>query len=287
MNRNISNEINNKNLPHIGILNALSSELVQALSIISSSPLETLPDPEPEIEEKKKKLLINIIPSEEERSIYSEYEIQATTMIKKIATTSIYKLKHAMFKKMLLKLITSFYEDRAKDAKTKSEFGIFVFTCLMKKYMMKKAAQNRFKHLLSSCIKYKTISRIRLFARFLGLYQSFDLDDLNLYLTTSASLKAGLTGKSFSNSDADEKHMTSYARCIECLKLLAKTLPQEEIQEISVKLDLIKTNDVYTKQNIVNIDEFLEILIEKYHYYKSESYNFIKYIYEAGDVRSK
>ena len=250
---------------------------------ISSNQAEIPDSSDKEIDEKKKKLLLNIVPSEELREI-SEFEILATTMIRKIGMTPSYKLKHAMFKKMLLKILTSFYDDRLKEISNKTEFGIFIFTCLMKKYMMRKAAQNRFKHLLSSCVKYKSISRVRLFGRFIGLYDAFDIDDLNLYLTTSNTLQASLTGKIFSNHDSSEKHFTLYSRCVECVKLLNKSLPAKEIMELNQKLDSLKIIVPNVKLGIVDVDEFLELLIERYHFHKNESYNFIKEIYEAGDV---
>lgn len=270
-------------MPHIGILNALSAGLNQALIAISESPIEILPDPEPEIEEKKRKLLFNILPTEEEKGT-SEFEAIAQTMIRKIGMTPNYKLKHAMFKKMLLRLITNFYDDRGKDMNNKLEFGVFVFSTLMKKYMMKKAAQNRFKHLLSSCMKYKSISRVRIFGRFIGLYGIFDLNDLNLYVTSAQTLKAGLTGKAFTNLESSERHFTNYSRCMECVKLLSKTLPKAEVTEITHKIEIIKINDTVNRTTVIDVDEFLEIIIEKYHFHKSEAYNFVKLIYEAGDV---
>ena len=274
-----------KDLPHSGLLNTLAVGLEKALTIITKSPIESLPDLEPETEEKRKKMLFNILPNEESRGGYSEYEVQATSMIRKIGMTPSFKLKHAMFKKMVLKLVYSFYEERAKEMTSKIEFGVYIFDSLMKKYMMKKAAQNRFKHLLSSCVKYKTITRIRVFGRFLGLYDFFDANDLNFYLTTANTLRSNLVGKALSNLDSAEKHFVPYARCVECIKSLSRSLPSSEISEVFHKLEIIKFNDPGNKQLIVEIDEFLEILIEKYHNHKNESYDFVKYIYDAGDVR--
>lgn len=280
--KNITNELNNDELPHINVLNAVSLGLNKAIKTISSVPIEVFQGPE--IEEKRKKLLINIIPTEEERQV-SEFEILATSCIRKIGMTPNYKLKHAMFKKMLLRLITSFYDERSKDIANKVEFGTFVYTSLMKKYMMKKAAQNRFKHLLSSCMKYKSINRVRVFGRFLGLYDYFDLNDLSIYLTNSQILKSSIPGKTISNQESSERNFTTYSRCMECIKLASKAIPKNVISEITHKLDAIKINDAVSKIFIVEIDEFLEILVEKYHLFKNETFAFLKEIYEAGDVR--
>jgi hypothetical protein len=154
----------------------------------------------------------------------------------------------------------------------------------MKKYMMKKAAQNRFKHLLSSCVKYKNINRVRIFGRFIGLYGAFDLNDLNFYLTNAANLKAGLTGKLFLNLDNAEQHFTQYGRCLECLKFVSKSFPPAEVQDLHRKLDMMKTVEKTSRITVVDIDEFLEIVIEKLHSHKNESYTFLKYIYDSADV---
>lgn len=290
MNQNINYELVKQDLPHSNILNAVSAGISRALTIITSSPLESMSAAEVnegENEEKGKKLLINIIGSEEEKMIYSEHEIVASMMIRKIGMTPAFKLKHAMFKKMLLKLITSFYEDKIKDPTSKIEYGVYVYSLLMKKYMMKKAAQNRFKHLLSSCVKYKNINRVRIFGRFIGLYGAFDLNDLNFYLTNAQNLKLGLAGKLFVNSETSEQHLTQYGRCLECLKYVSKSFPPTETQDLYHKLDLMKHVDKQSKITVVDIDEFLEVVIEKHHSHKSESYTFLKYIYDSADVISK
>lgn len=268
----------------MGILNALSRGLKKALTIISSSPMEGLPE-SADGDDKRKRLLTNIVPAEEAKNILSNYEIESTMIIRKIGMIPAFRLKHAMFKKMLLKLITNFYEERSKDITSKIDFGLSVFASLMKKYMMKKAATNRFKHLLSSCMKYKHISRVRLFGRFIGLYGFFDSNDLNLYLNSLPNLKNSLQGKIFVNIDNAERHFTLYSRCVESIKLMSKSLPEAEIAELSSKLEHIKIFDKMTKTVYVDIDEFLEMVIEKYHMHKNENYSFLKFIYEAGDVK--
>ncbi|OMJ66730.1 hypothetical protein SteCoe_36334 [Stentor coeruleus] len=280
---NFNIEIEDQDLPHMGILNALSRGLKKALTIISSSQMESLHE-SADGEDKKKRLLTNIIPVEETKSMLSNYEIESKMMIRKIGMIPAFRLKHAMFKKMLLKLITNFYDERSKDINCKSDFGLSVFASLMKKYMMKKAVTNRFKHLLSSCMKYKHISRVRLFGRFIGLYGIFDINDLNLYLISIPNLKASLQGKIFTNADNAERHFTLYSRCVESIKLMSKSLPEVEIAELSNKLDRIKIFDKPTKTVYVDIDEFLELVIEKYHMHKNENYSFLKFIYEAGDL---
>jgi len=57
----------------------------------------------------------------------------------------------------------------------------FVFDILLRKFGMKKAAINKFNHILTSCIKYKFVHRIRVFGRLVGLYDAWDNEDLHIY----------------------------------------------------------------------------------------------------------
>ena len=225
---------------------------------------------------------MNILPIEDHEK-YSEFEIFTMTTVKRIGITPSFKLKSVMFKKMLLKLITYFYEERSKETE-KNELSVFVFTSLMRKYMMKRAAQNRFKHLLSSCMKYKSISRVRLFGRFLGLYDYLDISCLDLYLSSVENLKTALSGKVFVNQDTAERHYTSYTKCVEFIKQLNKNIFHRDVSRVSSKLEKIKISDGKNKNFTVDIDEFLEIILEIYSWCKQESSSFSKYIYEAGDV---
>lgn len=191
-----------------------------------------------------------------------------------------------MFKKMLLKLITQFYEERINGKSKKEEFHAFVFTVLMKKYVMKKAAENRFNHLLSSCMKYRSITRVRTFGRFLGLYDNLDGVDLEFFLEILTSLNNSPSGKPIINQESSEKHYVPYVRCLESIKLFEKFLSKDDIKEIKNKLEIIKTSDSSNQNRlgIVETDAFLEIFIDSYHVHKNQALNFVKIIYEAGDL---
>lgn len=119
---------------------------------------------------KKKSFLHNIkrtqIANPDSDAVYNK--------VRRVTNIPVHKLRKIMFKKMLLKLISSFYESVIIE-EINEEFSIYVYKKLVKKFIMIKAADNRYEYMLNSCIKYKYIPRVRLFGRLLQLYQPFDI----------------------------------------------------------------------------------------------------------------
>ncbi|CAG9316946.1 unnamed protein product [Blepharisma stoltei] len=289
----IYKEMNYQNMPHSPLLSSLYKGLSQALKILVKHPLENIPgfDDSSVVEDdatfkKKQKMLQTIIGNEEDKKDKNPYEEETLSIIKKVSTTPIFKLKKVMFKKMLLKLITQFYDERIQTKSKKEEFGAFVFTVLMKKYVMKKAAENRFNHLLSSCMKYRTITRVRVFGRFLGLYDSFDGGDLEFFLEALSSLNNSPSGKNIPNQENSEKHFVPFVRCVEIMKLYEKFFSKEDFTDIKAKLESLKSHDTtgFNRHGIIEIDAFLEILVDAYRIHKNQALNFVKIIYEAADL---
>lgn len=285
-------ELNFENMPHSQLLNLLYKSFNQALKLLTKHPLENLQDfkdEEPSEEEanfkRKQKLLSVIMPVEDDKKILRDTAKDALTAIKRVISTPIHKLKNVMFKKMLLKLITQFYDERSKDPNAKEEeFGVFVFHSLIKKFIMKKAAENRFNHLLSSCMKYKIIKRVKVFARFIGLYDAYDDEDLNFYLECLNFINYSLSGKAVPNAEFSESIKVPYIRCIECIKHFEKRLPKSEIFSLKERLEKFKENDKNNKHGVIDVDSFLEAITDLFHSNKQDHMNFMRCIYEAADL---
>lgn len=276
-------------MPHSNVLSGLLQNLSQATQIVASHPLETLPevnleDNEEETEYlKKKKIIQSVMFAEEEKKERPKYT-EATHTLRKVSHTPVHKLKNVMFKKMLLKLILYFYDERSKERNCQDTFCDFVFNVLLKKYMMKKAAESRYHHLLASCVKYKTIMRVRLFGRFLGLYDEFNTDDLNFYMDCLQFLQNSPSGIFTISPESIETISVPYVRCIECIKYFEKHLPKLEIPILKAKLDKMRKDDKINKQGVVDIDEFLEQLVETHNDHSKSTKNFMDCIYGAADL---
>lgn len=212
-------------------------------------------------------------------------ESEASNLLRKVAKTPVHRLKNVMFKKMLLKLIYYFYEERAvKDKSSQESFCDFVYGALMKKYMMKKAAESKYNHLLASCVKYKSIIRVRLFGRFLGLYDELSAEDLDFFIECLNFLQNSPSGIFCLNPENTEIILLPYVRCVECLKAFEKFLPKNEIPVLRAKLEKMKREDKINKLGVVDMDEFLEQLIEIHNDHTKSTKHFMDIIYGAADL---
>lgn len=278
-----------ENMPHKNLLTGLLKNLIQAQLIISKHPLDSLPEPFEEVEEdldettKKKKILQTIIGNEDEKKLkFSQSE--AFLMMQRVSSTPSHRLKNVMFKKMLLKLILLCYDEKFKEKSTCENFCDFVFSILLKKYMMRKAAESKYHHLLASCVKYKSISRVRVFARFLGLYNAFDLDDLSFYMESYEFLQNSPSGVFNQTGEGLEIIYVPYIRCVECIKYYEKNLPKSTLSLLRMKLEKMRKIDKSNRLGVVDIDEFLEQLVETYNDFNKSTKDFMKCIYEAADL---
>ena len=275
-------------MPHSHVLAGLLKNLSQASQIISNHPLESLPDTIEEVQEeneglKRRKIIQNVQQAEEDKKEKFK-ESEASNTLRRVSHTPVHKLKNVMFKKMLLKLILYFYDERIKERSTSEHFCDFVFNCLMKKYIMKKAAESKFHHLLASCVKYKFIIRVRVFGRFLGLYEGFDTEDLNFYIECLQFLQNSLLGSNTIQSESLETIWVPYTRCLESIKFFEKALPKTEIPTLKTKLEKMKKEDRISKQGLVDIDEFLEQIVETHNDHNKSTKHFMECIYGAADL---
>ena len=187
--------------PHQHILELLKLSISDAFNNVIVHPLEKIQIVDVQDEETiRQTKLIQAVITDEDKKDKKDNTYRA--MLAKISQTPAQKLNNVMFKKMLLKFITYFYDEKSKTTEKFENFGDFVYVVLMKKYMMKKAAESRFQHLLASCIKFKAIPRVRVFGRFLGLYDGLDDEDLNFYLDCLSFLSKSLPHYITNNTDS-------------------------------------------------------------------------------------
>jgi hypothetical protein len=85
--------------------------------------------------------------------------------------------------KSLLKVIDDTYEDLLLTPKDKrKELTTYLYDKFMTKYGLKRVAQRNIIRLMSTCLKFKDSPKIRLFSRFMKLYNSLDREDMLFYL---------------------------------------------------------------------------------------------------------
>lgn len=292
--QNLQSQINFENMPHRQVMNLLAKNLETALNVVRTHPLETkeLSHSESEDSEldsehlkyKKKGFLTLIKRCGHDQNVLTN---NISAKIYRVANTPIHKLKKIMFKRTLLKLITYFYEKREKN-NPKVSLSKFIYDSLLQKYIMVKAVNNRFEYILSSCMKYRCIPRVRLFGRFLNLYNSLSLPDLVYFFECRKILFSSLTGKNVQNSEDSETVLVPYIRCVECLKSYESHFTEVDLKDIKSKLTTIKFPDKTgnNKQGLVLSDDFLEIFIDKLSQRRTQKLDFLRHLFEAADLNN-
>jgi len=265
------------------MIDNLTSISTDLLDILHKSPLESLRIALTEEDTKQSKLLKAVV-IEEEKKDKKESSVRGTIM--KISRTPIHKLNNVMFKKMLIKMISFFYEEFQRVQETVKDFGEFVYSCLFKKYMMRKAAENRFFHLLSSCMKYRQIAKIRTFSRFVGLFDGLDYQDLKFYLESLNFLHSNTSGGQLIFSELTESYLVPYTRCLECLKNAAKDLPTESLDFVRANLEKLKKTTKMNLKGVIEMDDYLEVLVDAFSLNKRNNRDFMRLIYNAADLNN-
>ncbi len=98
-----------------------------------------------------------------------------------------------MPRKTLLKQICYFYNELIGAMKKKESdcqcLAVYIYADLANRYGLKKVADQKFLQILTSCMAYKTVFRIRMFGRLLGLYDEYGYNELRCFLDTLQYLR--------------------------------------------------------------------------------------------------
>jgi hypothetical protein len=205
-----------------------------------------------------------------------------STITQKIINTPAHKLKSIVFKKILMKMITGFYEAKVKkvlEGDKKQDLGQIVIEFYYKRYGMPKVVEGRFCQLCASCIKYKSIKRVYTFGRFLKLFNSVTIEEFSFYIDSVGFFK------NIMYSENLEEAKITYDKCIEWFKgFLPGVMNQEDSLKIKVFIENYKQLDASGKGFVVDVDLLLDYGIDVMLMRKAEHLDFLNSIYEAGDV---
>lgn len=205
-----------------------------------------------------------------------------STVTQKIINTPAHKLKSIVFKKILMKMITGFYDAKVKkvlEGDKKQDLGQIVIENYYKRYGMPKVVEGRFCQLCASCIKYKSIKRVYTFGRFLKLFNSVTFEEFNFYIDSVGFFKNIIYTENL------EEAKITYDKCIEWFKgFLPGVMNQEDRLKIKVFIENYKQLDNSGKGFVVDVDLLLDYGIDVMQMRKAEHLDFLNSIYEAGDV---
>jgi hypothetical protein len=213
-------------------------------------------------------------------------------LVQKIKNTPQHKLKKVVVKKILLKFIAGFYEGRIQKRSIdpesrKQELAQFCLEYLSNKYGPGKIAESKMAQVLSSCVKYKHIRRVRLFSRFLRLVDELDAEDLDHYLDMLVFLKSS-QGRDYPNNDYSDQVVISCEKAFDLLKSsLLQKLTESDRKATKLWIESNKSTEMLYKISVIDQDAFFEFVIDRSRSKKNARVNFLKCIYEAADVRNK
>lgn len=216
----------------------------------------------------------------------------AQGLMQKVMNTPVPKLKNVMIKKMLLKTIGNLYDERISntkdiDSSKQSELRTFVYDSLKQKYGLSKVAETKFTQLLSSCMKFKSIGRIYNFGRFMGLYDPFEKEDLELYLKTRDILQK-LIGKDWHPIYHEEVIWIPLTAAIDTLQNSAyESFSQSSLDYLRGKLEEMKFYDAKAKSHNLQLENFLMLIVNFKRDLKQKAESFTRIVFDAADVRSR
>jgi hypothetical protein len=214
----------------------------------------------------------------------------AQGLMQRVLSTPVHRLKNVMVKRMLLKTVGLLYEELILhltdiDSGKVPDFKTFVYESLKHRYGLNKVAETKFTQVLSSCIKFKSSARIRNFSRFLGLYEPFDNDDLEMYLKTLETVQR-VAGKDWHPAYHDEEVMIPMNLATEAISAINyEDLPLGSAEQLRKRLEETKTTD--SKGKAVQLEFLLMSLVEQRLNLKAESARFAKIVFDAADVRPR
>ena len=201
----------------------------------------------------------------------------------KVINTPPHKLKSIIIRKMLLKVIGTFYDAKLKKVSEndrKQDMSQLVAEIYFNKYGMPKVVESKFTQLLASCIKYKTYRRVHLFGRFLKLFEDSTMEDLNFYIDSIAYMK-----QTFYTENYEELRIP-YEKAIDWYKAFLPSV-FSETDRIKVKkyLENYKQTDPVSRVCTLEVDAVMEYCVDLLEKNRSDNLDFLQCIYEAGDVR--
>jgi hypothetical protein len=196
-----------------------------------------------------------------------------TTTIQRVKSLPEASIKKVLAKKTLLKLISAFYNE--KQSKTEP-FSQSVFRGLLAKYVVQSVAENKFKQLIRSCVKYRKVPSVHIFNRFLGIYDELSPIDLAFFLKTADQL--GCFKK--------EAHAIPLNKALEAVRTRQDFWDMTQSEQMSAAISSSRRIDPTSKRPCVLVDDVLDVILKGYLDSQMKTERLIMSVFEFVDVSS-
>jgi len=145
----------------------------------------------------------------------------------------------------------------------------FAYDQFMRTNGIKNLSEKKFAQTISAVMRFKDqITRVKLFGRFLGLFDDLDKESFKLYLACVSYMQnVSSFGYLVPFTDSDEIHYTPYIRFIDFMRVfLENRITPDEFQEVKLQVDKLKEHDFKKNRNlfVLDLDKAVEILINSH-----------------------
>ena len=219
--------------------------------------------------------------------------IELLAKLKK-SLAKINKMKDIMPLKIILKGITSFYNEKLAAGKEnlivrEQDMPTFIYNTFLHTYGLPKFAESKFLKFMISVKKYSAIERVELFARMCCLMdnpsRNLTADETKQYFLGLEYLQNNNSlGFSIANSDNEKRHYTPFLRASEFARVYCEQRGlQKEYEVYKNRLEKSKEIDPthMNKGGIIRIDLFLAGVIELHKLFKAKGEKNIKAVFDA------
>lgn len=255
--------------------------------------------------QKSRKVFKRAIKNTRKKTVVREFKLnQKVVLFKKDSISPAEAIFHKLLDKnhqkmkvkirsiTLIKLINSLISDyfsQMKDDLIPQTQPLFIYIYdyfSIKHGGIKKVVETKYKQMLTACSHHRSIPSIRLFCRFLGLFDPLEIEFFRTYITILDLLsKYSRLGVDIPSTDFEDQQIPA-VRCLEVISSYFKgKYSDSEIN--SLKSDLTRITKPCPKcinSGVVDKTELVLFIIQYYSNFLKLSNNKVKELFEAADL---
>ncbi|CAD8188632.1 unnamed protein product [Paramecium octaurelia] len=201
-------------------------------------------------------------------------------IVKQLATkfaTNQKEITSKMKKGTVLKFISQFYGEKLKQTQNKTSLHIICYEYFFNTYGFKNIAEQKLTSFYESIFVHRDNIRINLFGRFLQLYSSLTVDDLEIYIKTLKQLD-----DENQTLDTDKGQFLLVEKAIQILDQTHSQIPQEYRNNIisDIKMNYIERN----LKPYIDYDYYISRILTGYQIVKKMHMTHYQEVFNSADM---
>ncbi|CAD8108164.1 unnamed protein product [Paramecium sonneborni] len=201
-------------------------------------------------------------------------------IVKQLATkfvTNQKEITSKMKKGTILKFISQFYGEKLKQTQNKTSLHIICYEYFFNTYGFKNIAEQKLIGFYESIFVHRDNIRINLFGRFLQLYSSLSVDDLEIYIKTLKQLD-----DENQTLDTEKGQFILVEKAIQILDQIHSQIPQEYRNNIvsDIKMNYIERN----MKPYIDYDYYISRILTGYQIVKKMHMTHYQEVFNSADM---